>query len=115
MTLLTVGALLSSFSFFVYVADYFRSPHMRSEFKRFGLEKLGLVIVILQLLGAIGLLVGLRYAPMLTFASLGLALLMFAGVFVRIISKDSFQSSLQALFFLVLNASICWASMARWP
>ena len=115
MTLLTVSVFLSSISFFLYVVDYFRSPHMRSEFKRFGLEKLGLVIVILQLLGAIGLLVGLRYGTILTFASLGLALLMFAGVVVRIISKDSIQSSLQALFFMGLNAYIVWASMALWP
>ena len=79
------------------------------------LSIVGLVIVILQLLGAIGLLVGLRYGPILTFASLGLALLMFAGVVVRIISKDSIQSSLQALFFMGLNAYIFWASMALWP
>jgi hypothetical protein len=115
MTLLTVAAVLSSLSFFVYVADYFRSPHMRNEFKRFGLEKLGLVVIILQLLGAIGLLVGLRYSIMLTLASLGLALLMFSGVVVRIISKDSLRSSLQALFFMGLNAYTCWASLAFWP
>ncbi len=115
MTILTIGVLMSSLSFFVYVADYFRRPHMRSEFRRFGLEKLGLVIVILQLLGAIGLLVGLRYGPILTFASLGLALLMFSGVVVRLISKDSLRSSLQALFFMGLNTCICWASLALWP
>jgi hypothetical protein len=40
---------------------------------------------------------------------------MFAGVVVRIISKDSIQSSLQALFFMGLNAYIFWASMALWP
>jgi|LakMenEpi03Aug12_release.lakeMendotaPanAssembly.Ray.scaffolds.fasta_scaffold10857_16 hypothetical protein len=115
MSLFLIAVLVSSISFFAYVADYFRRPHMRREFKRFGMEKLGLLIIILQLFGAIGLLVGLRYDIILTLASLGLALLMFSGVIVRVISKDNLRSTLPALCFMGLNAYICWASLVLRP
>ena len=46
MTLLVIAVLLSSLSFFAYVAHYFTSPHMKDEFKRFGIEKLGRVIIV---------------------------------------------------------------------
>ena len=115
MTLLVTLVLLSSLSFFAYVAHYFTSPHMKDEFKRFGIEQLGRVIIALQFLGAVGLLVGLWYYPILTVSSLGLALLMLAGLIVRRRSKDSLWISLPALFFLGLNGYICWVSLLRWP
>ena len=114
MTPFLIAVLLSSISFFAYVADYFRSPRMKSEFERFGMAKLGLFIIVLQFLGALGLLVGLWLHPILTLASLGLALLMLAGLIVRRKSKDGLWVSLPALFFFGLNAYICWASLLRW-
>jgi len=111
MTLLVVSVLLSSLSFFAYVAHYFTSPHMKNEFKRFGIERLGRVIIVLEFLGALGLLVGLWFYPLLTLSSLGLALLMLSGLIVRRRTKDSLWISLPALFFLGLNGYICWASL----
>jgi hypothetical protein len=98
--------LISSLSFFGYAASYFISPNMKREFKRFGLEKLGLATIILQILGATGLLVGLKFNPILTISSLGLALLMFSGLIVRIRLKDSIWISLPAFFYMALNAYI---------
>jgi hypothetical protein len=83
---------------------------MKYEFKRFGLEKIGLLIILLQITGAIGLLVGLLFNPILIISSLGLALLMFAALLVRIKIKDSIWVSLPAFFFMVLNAFIFWES-----
>ena len=40
--------LFSSVSFFVYVVAYFVDPHMKQEFKRFNIEKLGLTIIVLE-------------------------------------------------------------------
>lgn len=114
MTLLVIAVLLSSLSFFAYVAHYFTSPHMQNEFKRFGIEKLGRVIIVLQFLGALGLVVGLWFSPILTLSSLGLALLMLSGLIVRRKSKDSLWVSLPALFFFGLNSYICWASLSGW-
>jgi hypothetical protein len=87
------------------------APHMKNEFKRFGLEKLGLMTIVLEIIGALGLLVGLKFNSLLMISSLGLALLMFAGLIVRIRLKDSLWISLPAFFFMALNAYIFWESL----
>ena len=101
-----IGVLISSFSFFAYTIYYFKSSKMKMEFKRFGLEKFGLIIMTLQFLGATGLLVGLLFNPLLIISSLGLALLMLAGFLVRFKLKDGILVSLPALFYMSLNAYI---------
>ena len=106
-----VCILISSFSFFAYTAFYFIAPKMKAEFNRFGLAKLGLFIIILQFLGATGLIVGLKFNPILIISSLGLALLMFSGVIVRIKLKDSFWVSIPALFYMGLNAYVFFNSI----
>lgn len=110
MYLFIALVLVSSLSFLGYGIAYFVSPHMKSEFERFGLGKVGLVAIIFELLGAVGLLVGLKVHPILLVSSGGLALLMFLGVIFRIKMKDSLLVSLPALFFMLLNAGIfAWA------
>lgn len=84
---------------------------MKKEFKRFGLEKMGLFTIILEILGASGLLVGLYFHFILIISSLGLALLMFAGVIVRIKMKDSMWVSFPAIFYMVLNSYLFWESI----
>ena len=84
---------------------------MKDEFKRFGLEKMGLTIIILEIVGALGLLVGLKFYFILVISSLGLALLMLAGLIVRIKIKDSIWISLPAFSYLVLNVFIFWKSI----
>lgn len=106
MTINTLYILISSFSFYAYVASYFISSHMKSEFKRFNLEKLGLFIIILEFLGATGLLVGLKFNSVLTISSLGLSVLMLSGLIVRIKLRDSFWLSLPALLYMCLNIYI---------
>jgi hypothetical protein len=111
MTIITICVLISSLSFYAYVASYFISPHMKNEFKRFNLQKLGLLTIILEFLGATGLLVGLKFTPILVLSSLGLALLMFLGLIVRIRLKDSIWISLPAGFFMVLNFYIFYLAV----
>ncbi|MGF1556181.1 DoxX family protein [Paucihalobacter sp.] len=112
MSLYTVCVLLSSVSFLGYGVSYFTGPHMKSEFKRFQLEKLGLLTVVLELLGAFGLMVGFFfYKPLLIISAGGLALLMLLGLIVRLRLKDSLWISLPALFFMVLNSYILWGAL----
>jgi hypothetical protein len=86
---------------------------MKNEFKRFQLEKLGLLVVFLEILGAVGLLVGFWfYKPLLLIASGGLALLMLMGLIVRLKLKDSLWISLPALFYMLLNVYIFWGTFA---
>lgn len=103
--------LISSLSFLAYGINWFISPHMKSEFKRFGLEKFGLLTVVLEIGGALGLLAGLYINSILLIASGGLALLMFLGFLTRLRVKDSLWVSLPALFYLVLNSYIFFESM----
>ena len=103
--------LISSLSFFAYALSYFISPHMKKEFKRFGLEKIGLLTIILEFIGATGLIVGLKFDPILTISSFGLALLMFSGLIARIRLKDSIWISLPALFYMGLNTYIFFSSI----
>ncbi|TVR81346.1 MAG: hypothetical protein EA412_03175 [Chitinophagaceae bacterium] len=103
--------LLSSFSFLAYGITYFTSPKMKAEFARFGLKRLGALTAILEILGALGLLVGLMFNSILLLSSGGLALLMFFGILARLRVKDDFLSFLPALFFLALNSYIFFESM----
>lgn len=111
MSLLTVLILISSLSFLGYGIAYFIYPQMKNEFKRFGLEKVGTLTAVLELLGAVGLLVGLKFPLILLISAGGLALLMFLGVAVRVKVKDSFWISLPAISFMLLNFYIFYLSL----
>ncbi len=111
MYVVTICVLISSLSFFAYAFSYFNEPHMKNEFKRFGLEKIGLTTILLEIAGALGLLVGLKFYFVLMISSLGLALLMFAGLIIRIKLRDSIWISLPAFFYMVLNTSIFLTSI----
>ncbi len=108
---ITISVIISSFSFFAYAYSYFRAPHMKNEFKRFGLEKLGFTIIILEIIGALGLLIGLRFNFFLIISSLGLTLQMFACLIVRLQLKDSAWVSFPAFFYMVLNGYIFWMAI----
>lgn len=84
---------------------------MKQEFKRFNLEKLGLLTILLEFIGATGLLIGLKFNLILIISSFGLALLMMLGLIVRIKLKDSIWISLPAAFFMVLNLYIFFMSI----
>ncbi len=111
MDLFTICVLISSFSFFAYAFSYFKAPHMKNEFKRFGLEKMGLTITLLEIIGALGLLIGLKIYLALIISSFGLALLMLAGIIIRIKVKDNIWIILPAFFYMVLNAYIFLISL----
>ena len=111
MRLLQVLVLFSSLSFMSYGIAYFTSPKMKSEFIRFGLSKFGTLTAILEILGALGLLLGLIFDYFLILSSGGLALIMFLGVAARLRVKDGFLEILPALFFLGVNGYIFFESM----
>ena len=79
---------------------------MKTEFERFKLKEFGLFVIVLEILGALGLLVGLLFKPILLLSSGGLALLMLIGLITRIKLNDSFSVTLPAIFFACLNAAI---------
>lgn len=111
MNIITICVLLSSFSFIIYAISYFVGTNMKAEFKRFNLEKLGLLVIVLEIIGALGLLVGFWFKPLLILSSGGLSLLMFLGLIVRFRLKDSLWISFPALFYMLLNAYILYISL----
>ncbi|MBK6875133.1 MAG: DoxX family protein [Ignavibacteria bacterium] len=96
-----------------YGIAYFKSSELKNEFKRFGLEKAGALTAVLELLGALGLLIGLMYQPILLISAGGLAILMLLGVAVRIKVRDTIWVTLPALFYMVLNAYIFFISLHK--
>lgn len=115
MHLPEVLILISSLSFLGYGIAYFTSPKMKSEFIRFGLSKYGTLTAILEIVGALGLLVGLKYNAILLISSGGLALLMFLGVVVRLKIKDGLLASSPAMFYFGLNLYIFYLAMQIFP
>lgn len=98
--------MISSLSFLGYGITYFTSSKMKEEFKRFNLEKVGALTAILELLGAIGLIVGYWGPVILLISSAGLSLLMLLGVITRMKVKDSLLVTIPALFYMLVNAYI---------
>jgi hypothetical protein len=84
---------------------------MKNEFKRFGLEKFGILTAVLELAAAVGLFIGLQNHTILVLSSGGLTLLMLLGTGVRIKMKDSLLVSLPAFFYFLLNAFIFYKSI----
>jgi len=111
MWILEILILLSGISFLLYGIAYFTSPHMKSEFVRFGLAKFGIITAVIEILGATGLLVGLLNNSILLISSGGLALLMFLGFLARLRVNDSLWVSLPAVLFMAVNAYIFYQAM----
>jgi hypothetical protein len=84
---------------------------MKDEFKRYGLEKFALMTSILQILGGAGLIIGLQIHPILLISSAGLSILMLFGYGVRLKIKDSFQQSLPALCYFLINSYLFYSAL----
>lgn len=107
----TLAIWLSSISFLFFGIHYFTSQYLKDEFKRYGLEKFGPLTATLQILGAVGLVVGLKVPLILSVASGGLALLMLLGFGVRLKIKDGFWLSMPSFLFALLNGYILYKSL----
>ena len=106
MTFLNIIIVISSVSFLLYGISYFATTNMKIEFKRFGLEKFGTLTAVLEILGALGLLIGISLHTLLLISSGGLTILMLLGVIVRIKMKDSLLISTPATVYMLLNGCI---------
>ena len=84
---------------------------MKEEFDRYGLSRFQKLTGLLEVLGALGLLLGLKFKILLTISSSGLAILMLLGFGVRIKIKDSFIQSFPAFFYMLLNFFIFYKTL----
>ena len=84
---------------------------MLSEYARWGYKNQRILLGCLQLLGGIGLLVGIVNPILLSVASFLLTFMMITAIFVRIKIKDSTVQMLPAIFYTVLNFVILYNSL----
>jgi uncharacterized membrane protein YphA (DoxX/SURF4 family) len=76
---------------------------MDLEFERYGYAKYQKAIGILEILGALGLLLGYFNNILLAISSLGLSLIMLGAIFVRIKIKDPFILHIPAIVLFLAN------------
>ena len=98
--------IITSMAFFSYGFLCLTTDHMSEEFKRYGLTKYKKLTGVLEILGAIGLIVGFSYTPILLIASLGLTMLMLLGVITRIRVKDPWYQIIPAFVLMFITGLI---------
>jgi hypothetical protein len=106
----SAAVLISAAVFLIYGALCLFSNGMEEEFARYGLSRFRRLTGALEVLGGIGLLVGLLVPEILLVASGGLALLMLLGVIARVRVRDPLLEMLPAVVLLVMNAFILIAT-----
>ena len=95
--------IFSGVSFIFYGILAFVSKKMILEYNRWGYAELRFLIGALQLLGGLGLLLGLYFNLLIPLSSACLMLLMLAAIGVRINIKEQPIKMLPALFFAIIN------------
>jgi uncharacterized membrane protein YphA (DoxX/SURF4 family) len=90
--------------FFIgYGSSCFFSNHMVLEFKRYKLENWRKFTGLAQLLACLGLIVGFYWPTATTLSALGLTIMMFVAMIVRVRIQDSIISTLPAFIFFTLS------------
>ena len=115
LTPLTVTTVVSAVLFLGYGAVVLLTGGMREEFERFGLARFRLATGALEVLGGVGLLVGLVRTEVLVVASGGLTSLMLLGVLTRIRVKDPWLEIVPAAALMLANGYIVAAASALAP
>lgn len=95
--------LFSAISFLAYGIGCFTSRHLQEEFVRFGLSSLRQLIGLLQICGALGLLVGFRFSLLGQTAAGALAVMMLLAILVRIKIRDGFLKTTPAILYFAAN------------
>ena len=112
LDIILIIILINSFSFFIYGVNSLYSNRMINEFKRWGFSKYRKHISILQILGATGLVVGIKYNLILVISSLGLSIMMFFAILVRVKIQDNISRVLPGMTYLLLNIIILYYSLS---
>ena len=103
MSLQLVLTIASSLLFIIYGIFCAGTSSMVADFQRFGLPNLRVLTGVLEVLGGLGLLVGLKWRPAALISSAGLALLMLIAFGVRLKMRDSVAQSTPSLVLMLLN------------
>ena len=105
--------VLSSSLFLFYGIACLFFEGMRRDFERFGLSRLRTLVGTLEVLGALGLIVGQLWPPLVPLSAGGLALMMFVGVATRLRVLDSLAQTFPALVLMCVNLFIAWVALGH--
>jgi hypothetical protein len=98
----TVSSFIISIAFIGYGCACIFFGGMVDEFQRYGLSKFRIMVGALELLGGVGLLVGLKVPIVYIISVTGLIILMAMGYIVRFRLGDSFIQKLPALSLMII-------------
>ena len=105
--------LFSAFSFVIYSLHSVFSKRMILEFSRWGIGNLRILVASFQMLGAIGLLLGMYNIWLLCLVSFFLTLMMIIAIIIRIRVRDSFLLTVPALMYALLSFIIFYSSFVE--
>lgn len=89
---------------------------MKRDFERFGMSRLRVLTGTLEVLGAVGLIVGYWWwAPLAGASAAGLAVMMAVGIATRLRVLDSLAQTLPALVLMVMNGFVAWIALRGGP
>ena len=105
---------LTAIAFLIYGLCCIFSGHMIVEFERYRLARFRMLTGHLQILGAVGLLVGFLFSPAAGLvAALGLCVQMLLGFGVRLLIRDSLLQCLPSFGFMLINAGLVFGFVNR--
>ncbi len=100
-------------AFLFYGAACLFSVRLVREFERYRLARYRVTVGLLEIAGAVGLIVGQWFAPLAVLAAAGLSLLMLCGLWARWRIRDPWYLLLPALGLGVVNALIVVWTLPR--
>lgn len=109
---LLILTLVSAGAFLFYGYETLFGVRHRGEFERYGLSKLRVFVGSMQVLGALGALVGLVSAPVGAAATAGLTLMMMVGVVVRYRIHDAPRLMVPAATLAILNGTLLYVHLS---
>ena len=101
-----IARIVSAVSFGSYGVGCFLSNRARLEFERYKVPQLRQLTGGLQIAGAVGIVAGYWFPPLLVLSAAGLMLMMIYAVITRFKIRDPLYAAIPALFFALLNAYI---------
>ncbi|HBL38311.1 MAG TPA: hypothetical protein DDZ19_04390 [Flavobacteriales bacterium] len=112
MDIYRIILLFSAISFIGYGINSIFSKRMISEYERWGFKNQRIILSCCQLLGGLGLLIGLAQPLMLSVASFLLTCMMLAAVVIRMRIKERAVKMLPALLYVILNSILFYNSIS---
>ena len=107
----TFVIIFTAVSFIIYGYSSFVSRRMKSEFIRWEFGNHRKTVGSLQILGGLGLLLGLKYNILLVVSSFCFIMMMSVAIFIRIKIKDNITDILPAITYLFLSVMIFYNSI----